>query len=49
MVAGLATPTSVHANSRRLLNPSGKPRTNVSNRNPFMMIFPDSFLATGDQ
>jgi hypothetical protein len=39
MVAGLATPTSIHASSRRLLDPCGKSRTKVSNCNPFMIVF----------
>jgi hypothetical protein len=39
MVAELATPTSARASSCRLLNPSGKARTNVSKCNPFMIAF----------
>jgi hypothetical protein len=49
MVAGLATPTNASVSSRRLLDPSGKSRTNVSKCKPFMMIYPVSFLATGEQ
>jgi hypothetical protein len=39
MVAGLATPTSIQASSRRLLDASGKARTMLSNRSPFMIVF----------